>query len=363
MYKLAFGLQVLILQVVFIFTSILFLSGYVLQQQTVRSIQAVIHPPADSVAISQTLPPAHTSAFIDPSRLQGQRALRTDRVLPSRPSPVAYIQLVRTPQAVCDAIIAFAEIELQGSLAQKILLYPREWDAGTTIGKSEDKHLEISIRLIKKASLQYGVSFYPMDRLVEEATTLEAAYPLQGLLSLSKYERLLLLKPNGLVVDTKVLDTLFSTPMNTSIVMFIDTVLGVETSIATLIKPSIIAYQKAVNESQPSHNQGLGHAELLASRSIKPTGPLRHSSMLRFPSPSSSVRFDATMFWASVGYVKFSDREVLGPEYATPKAIWHRVRPEHSERRLVWESLYDKYRERRMAVCGLDLEPMPISGA
>ena len=267
---------------------------------------------------------------------------------------MAYVQLTRDHRAVCDAVMAFAEIEFQKSFAQKLLFYPREWDAITASGTSKDKSHRTSMRLMKNASLKYGVSLYPIDPMLGGDVAPEVAYPIVGLLSLTRYERLLLLQPGGLVLDTKALDNIFMMSVNASVVTFIDISSDEAISLATLVKPSAMAYRLATDTSL--HDHGREHIQLHANQSVGPVGPLRHSSMLRFPGPvESNIKIST-----AVGYMKFSDKEILGPEYNTPKSIWQRARPEHFEQRQLWEGLYERYRERRMEICGLDLEPMPI---
>lgn len=59
------------------------------------------------------------------------------------------------------------------------------------------------------------------------------------------------------------------------------------------------------------------------------------------------------------GYIRFSDTNVLAPDYDIPSSIWERARPSTQPERGVWESVYDEYRAQRRAVCGMDVEVWP----
>ena len=347
----------LLLVLVFIFTFLLFLSGYVLQQQTVRSLQAAIHPPPEPTTTSQRK--RITKVFGVSSGSHDQQVLEANS-LKSLSSQVAHVQVIQSHHTVCNAIIAFADIKLQGSLAQKVLLYPREWDLEIVSGEPVDKHLETSMRLINKASAQYGVLLHPIDPILDGIITFETPYPVEGLLSLTKYNRLLHLQPNGLVLDIEALDAVFAVPMNASIVRFVDTQSDGETLLATLVNPSMTTYREVFDSTSASSSAS--QAQIYATHSIKHTGTFCHTSMLRSSSSSSSAQSSFISSGSSMGYMRFSDWEILGPEYDLPSSIWHGVSAKYQARMKVWQDLYDRYRQRRMEVCGLDLEPMPVPG-
>ena len=150
---------------VFIFTALLFLSGYVLQQQTVRSIQAAIKPPP----VTST-PTAITSRVVAKPFGAPYEVSLNDKFLPvNKPrggwAKVAYVQLVRTHLQVCSIIIVFAELERQDCLARKVIMYPKEWHFRPTGHGRPDMQVERSLRLLQNAQNQYRVELRPVDRV------------------------------------------------------------------------------------------------------------------------------------------------------------------------------------------------------
>ena len=147
---------------VFVFTFLLFLSGYVLQQQTVRSIQAIIKPVLPSpVENEQTKTKPKVISSLRPEN--SRPSVNWDRL--------AYVQLVKEPTAVCEALILFAELQRQGSLADRLLLYPRSWDEseqGASIGGSR-MQMATARRLLKTTASNYGVRAQPIDPMLEDA--------------------------------------------------------------------------------------------------------------------------------------------------------------------------------------------------
>ena len=78
-------------------------------------------------------------------------------------SRFAHVQLVRGHLDVCNAVMLFRELFLQQSPAQKLLLYPKVWNdvvAGTT---SSDLAIETSMRILRLAAEDFGVSVLPID--------------------------------------------------------------------------------------------------------------------------------------------------------------------------------------------------------
>ena len=150
---------------VFIFTSLLFLSGYVLQQQTVRSIQAAIRPPPIP---TPTLPPSPVLAkhFGTPPGYSFY-----DKYLASnRPkggwAKVAYVQLVRDHIHVCNAVMLFAALEHEKSMAQRIILYPMAWDKQNSKRGVSNSQLETSMRLLRNAASRYRVMLQPVEPII-----------------------------------------------------------------------------------------------------------------------------------------------------------------------------------------------------
>lgn len=151
---------------VFIFTTLLFLSGYVLQQQTVRNLQAALKPPPP--------PPSHTLSlsasasasavarvFGDPPGSPGRVAYE-EYLTEARPQggwmKVAYVQVVTEHLHVCSMVMLFAELARQKSKAERMLLYPKVWNRRESRDQeSLNPYIETTRRLLKLASDRYGV--------------------------------------------------------------------------------------------------------------------------------------------------------------------------------------------------------------
>jgi len=342
--------------IVFIFTSLLFLSGYVLQQQTVRSLQAALHPPLPPS--SNRTSTTHARPFGHPPGSPGHASYQAYLGEPTTPidwTKTAYVQLVRDNTHVCNAAMTFAELARQKSPAQRVLLYPRQWDLDDEAGRG-DQRLETSMRLLRVAAVRYQVVLSPVDPILETEAP-ETAYPLSGLLSLTAFEHILYLRPSGLILDASALDAVFALRTNASLTAFSASTDALPP--VTLLTPSSDSFDAAIAalrsdpRSEPSHL--LKNTQFLPPPS--PLPPLSsQTSSLRLADPS----FDSESFLSEIGYVQLDDPEILGPDYDIPREVFLQSRPGGLEARRAWEEVYERYRMQRMDVCGLDLEPMPI---
>ncbi|MCJ1437979.1 hypothetical protein MMC27_007366 [Xylographa pallens] len=346
--------------IIFIFTSLLFLSGYVLQQQTVRSLQAAIHPPPPPVpsaspsAIALARPFGHppgSNGYVSYQKLLGGLAPDIDW------KKAAYVQLVTAHMTVCNAVMIFAELAAQKSRAQRVLLYPKMWDQNIEHDRSSALELERSMRLIRVAAVRYGVVLAPIERMMDVGEgNMEAAFPLSGLLSLTRFDHVVYLRPSGLIIDSSILDTLFSMPTNASFTSFSDSSSGLPP--LTLIIPSKAAFYAAMAtlrgdlSSESSYLRSNTHFLTLPST---PAPIVSRTSYLH----NVSEEFESDIFLSQAGYVQLLDEDIKGPEYNIPRDVFLQSRPQPGEARTAWEELYEMYRTRRMDVCGLDLEPMP----
>ena len=67
---------------------------------------------------------------------------------------------------VCTAVMLFAELERQQSMAQRIIFYPKQWSEQRATQKSLDRKLETSLRLLRDAASRYKVMLQPIDTAV-----------------------------------------------------------------------------------------------------------------------------------------------------------------------------------------------------
>jgi hypothetical protein len=340
---------------VFIFTSALFLSGYVLQQRTVRNLQTALHPPPPPeptiTSIPDTLPISdrrqHILSTTTSSNLNWKRH--------------AYASVIHRHEDVCSTVMQFAELTRSNSPAQKALLYPVLWDEQIASGEEVGRKLRTTMRLLQKAKKQYKVALYPMK--VAKGTTVEeedgqaesVAYPLASLLTLTLYDRVLSLLPTGLVLDGALLDSLFAADMRSEAAALTGD--GVRTPQAVLLRPSMATYQQALKASARG-NKMPGMMDEVDVRDGRPWMMSQTSSLSQIPALNEAA-FNATEFYDLAAYIRFEDNGVLGPEFDVPGKTMAAARPRHPQARSVWEGIYERFRTERMAVCGLDTEPMP----
>ncbi|KAB8072130.1 hypothetical protein BDV29DRAFT_196992 [Aspergillus leporis] len=203
--------------VICIFTLVLFLSGYVLQQQSVRSIQHAIKPPQQPPLIPAPGSPG-------PSYQGTKRSLLSDILPdqqqhhiqdPKRNGNYAYLQLLSTPDPsnICSAILFFKTLATNGSAVQdRLFMYPQEWDSNKA-----SKPVTMALSLLRTASLKYDIWLLPIDMT---AATSAGYAPTDtkllrlGQIQFMQYDSVLYVQTPGLLLDTAKLDAvLLSRPL------------------------------------------------------------------------------------------------------------------------------------------------------
>ena len=317
-------------------------------------MQAIIHPP-----------PAPKAPEPEPKKSRSLRTqgryneLGNQRKPGSRNEPdwgrLAHAQILRHQLDVCNALIVFAELDKQESLADRMMLYPKSWDDGRwEDGASSPSELETSLRLIQQASTRYDVSLMPIEPIIH-SDDLELAYPLESLLSFTAYDRILVLPTPGLLLNASLADSLLLTKASSAF----------ETSsTSTILQPNKGSYQVAVAGLRASAKITAPELEPVSQKPLSPR-PSRlvdpailRSSSLSHPKEISNI----TEAWEQAAHIRLDDfeDEGLGPEYDIPRRMMQGARPRQAEMRAVWDDAYESYRVMRMNVCGLDLETMPF---
>lgn len=207
--------------VISIFTILLFLSGYTLQQQSVRNIQHALRPPA---------PPepkiGHGSAG---SSFQGtKRSILSDIVSDDDADSAsaqshtggnyAYLQLLSTPDPsnICSAILFFKQLASNGTAVQdRLFMYPQEWDMMSTSQLSEP--VSTALSLLRDASLKYGIWLLPIDMTAAHSAgyaTTDTKLLRLGQIQFMQYDSVLYVQTPGMLLDTgKLDDVLLSRPL------------------------------------------------------------------------------------------------------------------------------------------------------
>lgn len=204
--------------VVCIFTFMLFLAGYVLQQQSVKNIQHALRPP------SQAHPGVKGSTFQNPAQKRGVSdsdpglALDQDqhRVDQTSHGNHAYLQLLSHPDPsdICSAVLFFKTLAKNESAIQdRLFMYPEEWDRMSSNIFGEDAFRAMAI--LRAASIKYGIWLLPIDITAAKGYSLTNTKLLRlGQIQFMQYDSVLYLQTPGMVVDTEKLDqVLLSQPL------------------------------------------------------------------------------------------------------------------------------------------------------
>ncbi|MCJ1323853.1 hypothetical protein MMC10_000514 [Thelotrema lepadinum] len=319
----------------------LFLSGYILQQRTVRDIHAILHPPPDPSTIVAEAPEVSVPLL----------QIAWDRT--------AHVQLIQRLEDVCNAVIILAELSRQNSLAQRVILYPRQWEQKILQDQSQTRTMARHLRLLRRAAARYSISLRPSNMRLHDNLDDKTSHALASLFSLVDFDMVLHLSPSGFVTNAVALDNLFSPSTNSSSIHFVGSEDKADEPMAFLMSPSTITYQRATEKPSTA---------ISAREFAAVSGSVPDASEIFFASSSLRSRdyaarsIDNEGTLSRVGYVRFADPEILGPEYDIPYQTWVEARPSSGSARRTWESLYEQYRTQRMNVCGLDLEPLPNMG-
>ena len=331
-----------------------------------RSLQLALHPPpAPAIPFTNPVlqkhfgqPPGYGGGFYD--KFLAKNKPRGGW------AKVAYVQLVRRHVEVCGAVMGMREVERGESMAQRIIMYPAEWDRELEEGRGEDGkegggRRETSRRLLRKAAREYRVMLQAIEPIPlaegREVLTEEERYPLTNLLSLVHYNRVLFLQPSGLILDSTPLDLLFTLPMEKPL-------LGLSAPEDESMQPVILLFEPSketyldVISSLP---EGVyPDSEFLQRVPITPAPADGESPMTLLAQTSGladvDAQFSAARFLDTTAYIRLSDFQLPGPEYDFPRQDYVRAMPRSKQAMQAWEGVYERFRDTRMEICGLDLE-------
>ncbi|KAK5133224.1 hypothetical protein LTR08_008059 [Meristemomyces frigidus] len=363
--------------IIFVFTVLLFLSGYVIQQRTLTGLQAAIKP--------RLPPPPHAqlqgdkandgASGVQSSRLFSEKGkakvayARLDALAAQASADVdwkrlAHVQLVRTHHDVCNAIMILADLHKMKSPARRVLLFPRRWalEKESKKGDISDPFLGSSRRLMRMAARRYGVELRPVNPITNSENDDEDkdVYSLASAFALSDFDRVLTIETPGLLIDATPLDAVLAFTERTPIAMLQDTAQsdGIHSEDLLLLQPSSTTYATLLEylATNPSHNSTLLNSTLpdplLLESSTDTQALIRSIGTLH----EASRGFNATAYLSDVAYIRFSDPKLSGPEYDVPWSEKVAARPRNKDADWLWTKLYGQFAQTRMEVCGLDLE-------
>ncbi|KAL4925744.1 uncharacterized protein BDV17DRAFT_271260 [Aspergillus undulatus] len=194
--------------VVSIFTFLLFLSGYALQQQSVQTIQHAIRPPDQPKVYKRSQYPV--------SDLDTETPEEDDKLpqvqIETSPRPegnYAYLQLLSDPDPsnICSAILFFRHLSTNGSaINDRLFMYPSSWDT-----MSPSKPVSIALSILRAASLKYDIWLLPID--MSAATfagysTTDTKLLRLGQIQFMQYDGVLYVQSPGLLLDSGKLDAM-----------------------------------------------------------------------------------------------------------------------------------------------------------
>ncbi|KAJ5609333.1 hypothetical protein N7528_009900 [Penicillium herquei] len=210
--------------VVCIFSLMLFLAGYVLQQQSVKSIQHALRPPPGSHDGGGS----RGSTFQNSARKRGlsdsDLSLMSDSDTPQASHDrrqnlggnYAYLQLLSKPDPsdICSVILFFKHLATgKTSIQDRLFMYPEEWDRMSTeeLGKPASEALSI----LRAASIKYGIWLLPIDMTAAKGYSATDTKLLRlGQVQFMQYDSVLYLQAPGMILDIEKLDDiLLSEPL------------------------------------------------------------------------------------------------------------------------------------------------------
>ncbi|KAI5356775.1 hypothetical protein Slin14017_G127090 [Septoria linicola] len=361
--------------IVVFFTLLLFLSGYVIQQRTVRGLHEAVKPriPQRPPSADQNEPEfveLHRSRFFgndgaskilkadferDVHNSAGRR-LNWDRL--------AHVQLVQKHHDLCGAIMVLAGLHEMRSPAKRVLMIPSSWVQAKKKGESEDPYLDSTRRLLRLAHRRYAVLLQPIDPIRSnedegDVYSLASAYRLYG-----SFDRILSIETPGLIFDAEPLDAVLGFTEPSPFVMLHDTVQNdnIHSEDLFLLEPAEATYSH-LNATLSSSEYSTYNDTYLSSLFPEPgllTSSTESSALIRSVGTLHDIvpgkSFNQTAYLQNVAYIRFSDPKLPGPQYDVPFAMRRAARPAHRDADWAYTKLYGEYAQKRMDICGLDLE-------
>lgn len=363
--------------VVVFFTLLLFLSGFVYQQQTVKGLQDAIKPRIPQAPPSiRAQEPEDEGIELQQSRFYGKQSTRAritytdfDRDVHSAGAAIdwtrlAHIQLVKNHHEMCSAIMVLADLHVMRSPARRVLLFPKEWAAEKKAMKGDvsDPYLDSTRRLMRMAARRYRVELRPIEPILgfdgTETYTLASAYALH-----SEFDRMLTIETPGLLLDAEPLDAILGFTEEVPFAMLHDTATndGVHSEDLFLLKPMSSTYTELSSRLRRKEAAGFNDTHHLSTLFPEPlllASSNENDALIRSVGVLHDVAddFNQTAYMSNVAYIRFSDPKLPGPEYDVPWSSKVAARPKNKDADWTWTNLYGTFAQKRMETCGLDLE-------
>ncbi|KAF8536387.1 hypothetical protein BDD12DRAFT_851007 [Trichophaea hybrida] len=310
--------------IILFFSFLLFLSGYILQQQSLHALEKAIAP----TALPPTPPPPPPR-----HKLKSQSSLSSSPqlYLPALPPTIAYLQSVKSKSSLCNTLMLFSDLHTLRNSAARILYYPSSWDHDPSTGTWS--------RLLHTAKFRYNVLLHPLPEVTQKSV-LAAAF------NETQYKRVVWLDDAGTLLQS--LDELLLTlpPAVVAVPRGWEGRFWVVTpGEAEAERVEAWTGEKGVYE---------GHMLVLPPRPwVVGIGEFRRGNGKHEGYLWPGQKWDPEEVREEVAYVSFHDEGVRMPWFGVESG----KRPGGKEGE-VWEGLYRRWERGRGEVCGLDLEPV-----
>ena len=291
-------------------------------------------------------------------------------------SRYAYSQYATNSAYLCNAVMIFESLSRLGSKADRILLYPQEWDLDISDTSDRDS------QLLVKARDWYHVKLIPVDIGKPDDDAWNSSFAKFLSWGQTQYDRVLHLDSD--VTLLKNLDELFLLPSAPVAMLRAYWQLPTQhklTSLLILLEPSEPEYQRLMTASRPDHRpKGEYDMEILNrfysdSALVLPhrqygliTGEFRttdHSNYLG----NYFEKWNPDLIFREASLVHFSDWPLPKPWVMWPHQLIGEIMPkcqyaengmvESCKNKEIWMGLYDDFRKRRKEVCALLSAPAP----
>lgn len=291
-------------------------------------------------------------------------------------SHYAYSQYATDSAYLCNAVMVFEALSRLGSKADRILLYPQEWD--TDISDDSDRDSQ----LLVKAREYYNVKLIPVDIPKKDDDAWDGSFSKFLTWSQTQYERILHLDSD--VTILKSMDELFLLPrVKVAMVRAYWDLPQTRklTSLFVLLEPSDSEFQRLMAASAPENRpKGDYDMEILNrlygdSAMILPhqkygmlSGEFRakdHESFLG----NTYEKWNADLMFREASLIHFSDWPLPKPWIMWPHKLIGEIMPkcysdrelevQHCKEKEIWLNLYDDFRKRRKDICALLSEMAP----
>ncbi|KAL3419592.1 glucose N-acetyltransferase [Phlyctema vagabunda] len=285
-----------------------------------------------------------------------------------------YVMIAATQEQLCGAVTVWSEIELRGSRANRLMVYPSTWSRDEKDPATGE--LTVTARLLSDAKDKYKAILYPVESLREEHRTWPDAYLKLLAFNLTDWKRVLVLDSDSMVRGN--MDDLFLFPESRLAMPYVWWGGGQGWDYSAqmlLIQPSHSEFSKLENVVR-SATEGETDLSILQNVYGDQTLKIPHR-----PYGLTTVEFRRQNHRAYTGGEKwhaekalrdtkilhFSDWPIPKPWLRAPKDLINRHMPACQQSphgfgatdctdRETWLKMYAEYEDTRMAVCGVGFE-------